>query len=251
MRALRNWKVLLALSVLVIPVLFIVALPSVGAQGTAICPIQILMQDTLYLRGGPTWNSNIVNTLVAGNVVCLNGRDSAAAWLQVSQTNGAVLGWGPSTAFWANVPFTVLPVVGAVNPTPVVITPVFPTPTQIAPYPTPTQQMPGTGTTYVVQAGDTVYSISQRFGVTIPALMAVNSIPATYVIYVGQLLNIPGTGTTPPPTGQTTYVVKQGEYLVQIAARYGLSWVTLAQANNIGSPYIIYPGQTLIIPVSG
>jgi LysM repeat protein len=69
------------------------------------------------------------------------------------------------------------------------------------------------------------------------------------VIYVGQVLVIPGstTPTTPPP-GYSQYVVQRGDYLVKIARSYNLNWFTLATVNGIGFPYVIYPGQTLLIP---
>jgi LysM repeat protein len=68
---------------------------------------------------------------------------------------------------------------------------------------------------------------------------------------VGQVLAIPGTGGPTVPAGYTQYVVKQGDYLVKIARQYNLSWVTLATVNNIVAPWIIYPGQTLLIPATG
>jgi LysM repeat protein len=219
------------------------------AQGTAACPILILMQDTLYLRSGPSWGGTVTNTLVAGNTVCLTARTQDTAWLQVSQTapQSGILGWAPTNAFWANVPFTVLPVAGSTVP------PTTIPPTVVPVTPIPVTPLPGSQT-YVVQAGDTVYSVSQRFGITIPALMQANNIPATYVIYVGQRLIIP-TGTTipttPAPSTYVNYTVQQGEYLVLIATRYNLNWLTLANFNNIGSPYVVYPGQVLRIPSAG
>lgn len=50
----------------------------------------------------------------------------------------------------------------------------------------------------------------------------------------------------------TTYVVKSGDNLSSIGAKYGVSWKKIAEVNNIAGPkYTIYPGQKLIIPVSG
>jgi len=45
-------------------------------------------------------------------------------------------------------------------------------------------------TTYVVQPGDTVYSIARRFGMTVEALVALNGIDPSYAIKVGQTLVI-------------------------------------------------------------
>ncbi len=73
------------------------------------------------------------------------------------------------------------------------------------PPPTP-PPAPGPGTTYTVQPGDTLYRISLRFGVTVQAIAQANGIANVNIIYVGQVLQIPGGGTTPPPPapGPTT-----------------------------------------------
>ncbi len=60
---------------------------------------------------------------------------------------------------------------------------------------------PATNGTYVVQVGDTLAKIANRFGTTVSAIMAVN--PQIYnpnVIYVGQVINLPaGSGNPLPP----------------------------------------------------
>lgn len=227
----KRWIAAMLVMVLLASVLAVPSLPRAQAQGIPSCPIQIVMQDMLILRAGPAWNTQTQGTLQAGNVVCLVGRDAATTWLLVG-SGQAFLGWAPVNAFWANVPFTILPVMsgGTTGPTP------------IPPTPVPVSQ------TYVVQWGDTLYSIAARFGVSQAALAQANNIAATSWVYAGQVLVIPGVGTTPPPVSGTTYVVQRGDYLVSIAARYGLIWWQLAQANNIQPPYVIYPGQTLVIP---
>jgi LysM repeat protein len=52
-------------------------------------------------------------------------------------------------------------------------------------------------------------------------------------------------------TGRTTHVVRPGENLSQIAARYGVSVEAIVQANGLEDPSLIYTGQTLIIPAPG
>lgn len=46
--------------------------------------------------------------------------------------------------------------------------------------------------TYTVQTGDTLFLIAQRFGTTVEALIQVNNITNPDVIFVGQILTIPG-----------------------------------------------------------
>ncbi len=48
--------------------------------------------------------------------------------------------------------------------------------------------------------------------------------------------------------GNVVYVVKPGETLFSIGRLFGVNPYSIAAANNIPYPYIIYPGQQLIIP---
>jgi LysM repeat protein len=71
------------------------------------------------------------------------------------------------------------------------------------PQPQPTQAPQTTPQTYVVVAGDTLTGIALRFGTTVNALVQANGIVNPNLIYVGQVLNIPG-GTAPAPVPQPT-----------------------------------------------
>lgn len=48
-------------------------------------------------------------------------------------------------------------------------------------------------------------------------------------------------------TSNNYYVVKSGDNLSSIGSRFGISWKTLANLNGIRNPYMIYPGQKLLI----
>jgi LysM repeat protein len=64
----------------------------------------------------------------------------------------------------------------------------------------------GTEQKYTVVAGDTLSKIARQFNVTVQSIAQRNNIANVNLIYVGQVLTIPGTtgGTTPPPGGGTT-----------------------------------------------
>jgi LysM repeat protein len=53
-------------------------------------------------------------------------------------------------------------------------------------------------------------------------------------------------------TCQDTYTVQAGDFLIKIAAEYdGISFIDIARANDIESPYTILRGQKLCIPEPG
>ncbi len=122
-----------------------------------------------------------------------------------------------------------------------------------APAPAPS---PDTPSVHVVQAGENLYRIALRYGVSYQALAAANGIANPNHIYVGQRLKIPGAGTTPSPAPQPspsgqTYTVRRGDTLSAIALRFGVSMWVLARANGISNPSFIYVGQVLRIPDGG
>lgn len=111
------------------------------------------------------------------------------------------------------------------------------------PTPTPT---PTDDTTYTVQIGDTLLKIGQSFGVDWRLIAEANGLINPNLILVGDVLKIPT--NTPGPSPEFTHTVAPGETLFIISLNYGVVWSTIAEANNIPSPYVIYPSQVLIIP---
>jgi LysM repeat protein len=104
---------------------------------------------------------------------------------------------------------------------------------------------------YTVQAGDTLYSIANRFGTTVDALVALNGLADPSFIYVGQVLLVPGAEQPTPPSDSLLHVVQAGDTLYSIAWRYGTTVNELARLNNIANPWFIYTGQKLLIPSAG
>ncbi|MEM7332572.1 MAG: LysM peptidoglycan-binding domain-containing protein [Chloroflexota bacterium] len=101
-------------------------------------------------------------------------------------------------------------------------------------------------TTYVVKAGDTLYSIGVAQGVSWIQIAEANGLSDPNRISPGDTLKIPV--STPGPSPQFSHTVKANETLYSIAVQYGVSWTAVAAENNISSPYIIFPGSVLNIP---
>lgn len=93
------------------------------------------------------------------------------------------------------------------------------------------------GNTYVVQSGDTLSEIAQKFDVTVDNLVAWNDIPDKNKINVGQVLTV--------KEGTTIYTVKSGDTLSGIASKFGTTTDALAELNEINDPNLIHPGQKL------
>ncbi len=105
---------------------------------------------------------------------------------------------------------------------------------------------PMTESTYTVKAGDNLFRIGLAYGISWVQIAEANGIVNPNQIKVGDVLKIPV--STPGPTPDFTHQVKAGETLFQISLRYGVSWTAIAEKNNIKSPYVIYVGQTLVVP---
>ncbi|MEO1658820.1 MAG: peptidoglycan DD-metalloendopeptidase family protein [Pseudomonadota bacterium] len=65
--------------------------------------------------------------------------------------------------------------------------------------------------THLVQPGDTLYSLSRRYGVSVQDIAAVNNMVTPYTLSVGQRVAIPGgaSGGFASPTGPTTTTTEQ------------------------------------------
>ena len=96
---------------------------------------------------------------------------------------------------------------------------------------------------YTVRPGDTLWALSRRFHTTVEELVELNHIENPNLIYVNQILRIPGMAPI-----EKTYTVQAGDTLWGIAQLYGVTVNQLVQLNGIRNPNLIYPGQVLHIP---
>lgn len=106
-----------------------------------------------------------------------------------------------------------------------------------------------------VQKGETLYSISRKYGISVGELCSANNISTSSVIKTGQNLKIPTKNLSEKSTTEKvektdTYIVKKGDTLYGIAKRFGVSVETLTIMNKMSGSKTIKVGQTLIVPLA-
>ena len=111
---------------------------------------------------------------------------------------------------------------------------------------------------YMINQGDTLWSIAQKNNVTVSQLQEWNNL-SSYLIHANQQLvvnnpngnqNTGGTAEADDDTSsetQQTHTVNRGEYLYSIAKQYGVSVSDLASWNNLTANSVIHPNDRLIV----
>jgi membrane-bound lytic murein transglycosylase D len=113
--------------------------------------------------------------------------------------------------------------------------------------------------TYVVRRGDSLWTISQRFGVSARKLASWNAMAPTDVLSVGRKLVV-WTGNATLETASTddapsnrirrvNYVVHRGDSLARIARRFRVTVHELTKWNGISAHDYLHPGQHLTMYV--
>jgi LysM repeat protein len=145
------------------------------------------------------------------------------------------------------------------------LTAVSAAPAAWAPYPVVQQGMPAPQL-HLVRPGETLFAIGRLYGVNPWAIARMNRLPNPNIIFVGQLLVIGARGPFPGPLpgpypsgyarggygpGGMAHLVRFGETLFSIARMYRVNPWTIARANGLFNPNLIFAGQVLCIPGPG
>ncbi len=133
---------------------------------------------------------------------------------------------------------------------------------------------------YTVQAGDTLYAVSQRYNVDVNLLMRANRICNPYNLRIGTKLCIPGQkeespapgplpdvppdipqdgaespdAPAPPASGERPphcrliHVIKEGDTLYMIAKQHNVTLEALMEANQGIDPYNMQIGAEICVP---
>ncbi len=94
---------------------------------------------------------------------------------------------------------------------------------------------------HVVEPGDTLYAIAEKYLVPADAIAYVNNISQDAFLHPGDTLSI-------PPVEGLTHTVKEGESVASLAEKYNVSPQLIVDANVLKPPFNVFAGDMLIIP---
>lgn len=95
--------------------------------------------------------------------------------------------------------------------------------------------------TYVVEKGDSLYRIAQKFNTTVDELISLNGLSTTN-LSIGQILKIPN-----KENDYNVYTVNSGDTLYSIARQFNTTVNALMELNNLTTS-VLSIGQKLLIP---
>ena len=93
---------------------------------------------------------------------------------------------------------------------------------------------------YVVNNGDTLWDIANRYQIDVNAILQANELPDPNTLLVGQSLIIPIYGVY--------HTVQNGDTLWSIAQQYGVTEQSILLSNKIANPNLLYIGERIFIP---
>jgi murein DD-endopeptidase MepM/ murein hydrolase activator NlpD len=97
----------------------------------------------------------------------------------------------------------------------------------------------GSAGVHNVNKGDTLYSISNRYRLSMQDIAVLNKLQAPFILHEGQRLRLP------PPR---EYRVKHGDTLYGVSRLFGVDSTQVARMNDMGAPYVLRVGQVLRLP---
>lgn len=106
------------------------------------------------------------------------------------------------------------------------------------------------GRLYTIRAGDTLYALARRFGITVDAIIAANPGIDPVNLSIGQQICIP-MGLLPGlcPSGTTLYIIQAGDTLYRLAQRFNVSVEAIISVNPGIDPQFLQIGQRICIPI--
>lgn len=100
---------------------------------------------------------------------------------------------------------------------------------------------------YKVEQGDTLESIADKFGTTVPIIQKINDLKVGDAIVANQYLIVP----VQKGVLFDLYVVQPGDNMYEIARKYGVREEDLLKLNGIDKNQYIYPNEEILVPRKG
>jgi len=129
---------------------------------------------------------------------------------------------------------------------------------------------------YIVKKGETLWSIAQKYNLSVDLILATNNLANSELISIGQQIEIPSSKSTAPETNIITplvidkkndnmnnnisqpenaepivYTIKAGDNLWNISRKYGVSVEVIFDVNNLRDKDSLSLGQKIEIPAIG
>ncbi len=102
---------------------------------------------------------------------------------------------------------------------------------------------------YTIRAGDTLFLLSQRFGVSVDAIIRANPGINPNNLQIGQVICIPRpVAPIPPCPNGFLYTIRAGDTLFLLSQRFGVSVDAIIRANPGINPNNLQIGQVICIP---
>lgn len=129
---------------------------------------------------------------------------------------------------------------------------------------------------YRVKSGDTLGRLASRYDISLAELAAMNNMPTTRMLQVGERLTVPATGEAPTRTQRQAaednrdtqatdvrqsrngrgnsslptqpYTVQRGDSLIGLAGQYNIDIDSLAKMNGLTNKSMLRAGQTIKVP---
>ena len=109
----------------------------------------------------------------------------------------------------------------------------------------------GPGLVHRVSAGETLGGIAGKYEASLKEILAANGLSSDALIYPDQKIRIPGARVGSEGKSLVVHKVKSGDTISGIASRYETSTGAVLAANDLNRGGRIYPGQEILVPVSG
>jgi len=103
---------------------------------------------------------------------------------------------------------------------------------------------------YTIRAGDTFYTLAQKYNTTVDAIRRANPNVNPNNLKIGQVICIPESGGPPQdcPSGTFPHTVQSGDTFYTLARRYNTTVDAIRKANPNVNPNNLKIGQVICIP---